>query len=99
MPSSRKRSLIVGFDSLDEHQFGVVLEMIEAVGQHTCKSSYFDVTDVTDTDIALLYGLAALTGRLKERDLTLDPQSRHAKAAWQAARKKYQKLERMAADN
>lgn len=99
MPNTRKRSLIVGFDSLDEHQFSVVQDLIEALGQHTCKGSYFDVTDVGDIDIALLYGLGALTGRLKERDLSLDPQSRHAKVAWMAARKKYDKLERMAADN
>ena len=90
----KKRNVIVGFEGLNEEQFALVNGVIEAGRQHSCNASYFDVPDATRTDIALLYGLGMLTGRLTDRDVKMDPPCAWAEVAWKRARKTYRKLEK-----
>jgi len=83
-PETSERSLIVMFEGLNPRQFGIVNEVINAVGQFTCEGAYLYVPDATAEDVDLIWGLSIVAGCIDvDRAEPLDPVRANA---WRAAR-------------
>ncbi|PWB42696.1 MAG: hypothetical protein C3F10_13220 [Dehalococcoidia bacterium] len=84
MSRNTKHSLIVAFEALDDRQFAIVSEVIDALGQHTCGGSFLEVPDATRADLDLIFGLAIDTKRMPADEL--DERHPVMVAAWREAR-------------